>query len=44
MVSVDGFDVQGPNRYLIQALAMVPAGRTVTFGFADGRTVSVTAR
>jgi protocatechuate 3,4-dioxygenase beta subunit len=44
VVSVDGFDVQGSNRYLIQALAMVPSGRTVTFGLADGRTVSVTAR
>jgi hypothetical protein len=44
IVSIDGFDVQGANQYLIYPLIQVPAGRTVTFGLAGGRTVSVTAR
>ena len=44
IVSVDGYDVQGPNAYLFAPLTQVGSGRSVTFTLADGRNVSVTAR
>jgi protocatechuate 3,4-dioxygenase beta subunit len=44
VVSVDGFDVQGPNQHLFAPLTTVPAGRSVNIGLARGTTVSVVAR
>jgi S1-C subfamily serine protease len=44
IVAVDGYDVQGNNRYLFAPLTAVPSGRAVSFTLGDGRTVSVTAR
>jgi hypothetical protein len=44
IVTVDGYDVGGNNRYLFGPLTTVPEGRTLTFGLASGRVVSVTAQ
>jgi protocatechuate 3,4-dioxygenase beta subunit len=44
IVSVDGFDVSGSNRYLFSPLVQVAAGRTVSFGLGRGGAISVTAR
>jgi hypothetical protein len=44
ILSVDGYDVQGANRYLFSGLTTVATGRTVAFGLARGATVNVTAQ
>jgi protocatechuate 3,4-dioxygenase beta subunit len=44
VVSIDGYDVQGANAYLCDPLATVSPGRTVTFAFAKGTSLSLTAK
>jgi protocatechuate 3,4-dioxygenase beta subunit len=44
IVSVDGFDVQRANRYLLSPLTTVGVGRAVKLGLGRGATVSVVAR
>jgi protocatechuate 3,4-dioxygenase beta subunit len=43
VVSVDGFDVRGDNRYLFAPLTTVAPGRSVAFGLARGGSVNVVA-
>lgn len=43
VVSVDGHDVRGANRYLFPALVTVPAGRAVELTLSRGAKVSVAA-